>query len=79
MLSLLQLHRHRYHNPSTCFTRVSKPPQTLDELGESLELWSKLDTEKPETEAKFSPLYDQFSILGKYEVPVSDEVCTYLT
>ena len=53
---------------------MSKPPQTLDELGESLDLWAKLDTGKPETEAKFNPLYDQFSILGKYEVPVSEEV-----
>jgi len=53
---------------------VSQPPQTLDELGESLDLWSKLDTGKPETEAKFAPLYDQFSILGKYDVPVPEEV-----
>lgn len=53
---------------------MSQPPQTLDELGESLDLWNKLDTGKPETEAKFSPLYDQFNILGKYEVPISEEV-----
>ncbi|KAF6017599.1 hypothetical protein EB796_024080 [Bugula neritina] len=55
-------------------TKVSQPPQTLDELGESLDLWSKLDTGKPETEAKFAPLYDQFSILGKYDVPVPEEI-----
>ena len=53
---------------------MSKPPQTLDELGESLQLWEKLNTEQPATEAKFAPLYEQFNIMGKYEVPIPDEV-----
>ena len=39
--------------------RVSKVPQTLDELGDSLALWEELDADKPKIEAKFQPLYDQ--------------------
>jgi dynein heavy chain len=53
---------------------VSKPPQTLDELGNSLNLWEKLNYGLSETEAKFPPLQDQFNILEKYEVPVEEEV-----
>jgi len=53
---------------------VSKPPQTLDKLGNSLNLWEKLNSGLSETEAKFPPLQDQFNILEKYEVPVEDEV-----
>nr|XP_022345562.1 dynein heavy chain 2, axonemal-like isoform X2 [Crassostrea virginica] len=58
---------------------VSKPPQTLDELGESLSLWEKLNGGLADTEAKFPPLHDQFSILEKYEVPIKEEVTTMLT
>ncbi|PVD19154.1 hypothetical protein C0Q70_21718 [Pomacea canaliculata] len=54
--------------------RVSQPPQTLDELGESLTLWDKLNADKPTIEAKFEPLSEQFAILEKYEVPVPEEV-----
>lgn len=54
--------------------RVSKPPQSLDELGVSLELWDQLNSDQPTIEAKFQPLYDQFSILEKYEVAISDDV-----
>jgi len=53
---------------------VSKPPQTLDELGNSLNLWEQLHGGQAETEAKFPPLHDQFGILEKYEVPIEDEV-----
>lgn len=53
---------------------MSKIPQTLDELGNSLNLWEKLSTGLCETEAKFPPLQDQFNILEKYEVPVEEEV-----
>ena len=38
---------------------MSKPPQTLDELGESLALWEQLDQDQPKIEAKFQPLNDQ--------------------
>ncbi|XP_064639639.1 dynein axonemal heavy chain 2-like isoform X2 [Lineus longissimus] len=54
--------------------KVIKPPQTLDELGESLNLWDELTNDKPNIEAKFSPLYEQFAILEKYEVPIPEEV-----
>ncbi|KAJ8310645.1 hypothetical protein KUTeg_012510 [Tegillarca granosa] len=57
---------------------VSKPPQTLDELGQSLTLWDQLHNGLSETEAKFPPLHDQFSILEKYEVPVPEEVTAML-
>ena len=56
-----------------CF-RVSKPPQTLDELGTSLELWESLNGGLSATEAKFPPLHDQFGILEKYEVTIPDDV-----
>ncbi|KAL4220766.1 Dynein heavy chain 2 [Mactra antiquata] len=58
--------------------KVSKPPQTLDELGTSLELWESLNTGLPTTEAKFPPLHDQFGILEKYEVSIPEEVKTML-
>ena len=53
---------------------MSQPPQTLDELGESLNLWDKLNADKPTIEAKFEPLSEQFAILEKYEVPIPEEV-----
>ena len=46
----------------------------LDELGESLNLWDKLNADKPTIEAKFAPLSEQFAILEKYEVPIPEEV-----
>jgi dynein heavy chain len=58
--------------------RVSNPPQTLDELGDSLNLWDTLNADKPNIEAKFQPLYDQFTIMEKYEVPIPEEVQTTL-
>lgn len=54
--------------------RVSKPPQTLDELGQSLELWDSLNSGLTSTEAKFPPLHDQFGILEKYEVAIPEDV-----
>ena len=58
--------------------RVSKPPQTLDELGISLELWESLNGGLSATEAKFPPLHDQFGILEKYEVTIPDDVSDLL-
>ena len=54
--------------------RVIQPPQTLDELGESLNLWDKLNAELPTNEQKFAPLNEQFLILEKYEVAIPEEV-----
>jgi len=53
---------------------VTQLPQTLDELGEGLLLWEQLNTELPSIESKIPPLFDQFAILDKYEVPVADSV-----
>lgn len=54
--------------------RVSRPPTSLDELGDGIGLLEKLQRETSETEAKFKPLNEQFDILRKYEVTISEEV-----
>ena len=54
--------------------RLRSPPETLDQLGDSLGLLEHLQTDIPKLEAQFEPLNDQFNILHKYEVPVPDEV-----
>ncbi|XP_030837708.1 dynein heavy chain 2, axonemal [Strongylocentrotus purpuratus] len=54
--------------------KLSKPPQTLDELGDSLELLEELQKDQSGIEARFPPLYEQFSILEKYDVPIPDNV-----
>ena len=54
--------------------RLRSPPETLDDLGNSLGLLEHLQTDIPKLEAQFEPLNDQFNILHKYEVPVPDEV-----
>ncbi|CAL1538804.1 unnamed protein product [Lymnaea stagnalis] len=58
--------------------KVAQAPQTLDELGESLALWDKLNGEVTTTEEKFAPLNEQFVILEKYEVTIPSEVTTML-
>ena len=54
--------------------RVSQPPQNLDEFGVSMDLWHTLNASKLAIEAKFEPLSEQFAILEKYEVQISEEV-----
>ena len=57
--------------------RLGTAPENLDQLGDSLGLLERLQAEKPKTEAQFQPLSDQFDILKKYEVLISDPVsCT---
>ncbi|GFR64149.1 dynein, axonemal, heavy chain 2 [Elysia marginata] len=58
--------------------KVIQPPQTLDELGESLALWDKLNADLPSNEEKFPPLKEQFLILEKYEVAIPEEVTKML-
>ena len=53
--------------------RLSVPPQTLDELGDSLMLLEKMQTDLKDTEARFAPLHEQFNILEKYEVAIPEE------
>jgi hypothetical protein len=55
-------------------SRLSTPPETLDQLGESLSLLEQLQTDLSKIEARFPPLHQQFAILEKYEVAVSPEV-----
>ncbi|XP_033636218.1 dynein heavy chain 2, axonemal-like isoform X2 [Asterias rubens] len=54
--------------------KLSKPPQTLDELGDSLLLLEQLQTDLSKIEARFPPLHEQFAILEKYDVAIPDEV-----
>jgi len=53
--------------------RLLKRPQTIDELTESLNLLSKLQSEKEETQSGFKPVYDMYSILEKHGVEVAEE------
>ncbi|XP_029437782.1 dynein heavy chain 2, axonemal isoform X2 [Rhinatrema bivittatum] len=54
--------------------RVNKPPQTLEELGQSLQLYEMLQNELPRLENQIPPIHEQFSILEKYEVTMQESV-----
>ena len=54
--------------------RISHPPQTLEELGVSLQLMETLQHDMPNLETQIPPIHEQFTILEKYEVPVQDSV-----
>ncbi|XP_038624757.1 dynein heavy chain 2, axonemal [Tachyglossus aculeatus] len=54
--------------------RISRPPQTLEELGVSLQLMDTLQRDLPTMEAQIPPLHEQYIILDKYEVPVDETV-----
>ncbi|XP_075910842.1 dynein axonemal heavy chain 2-like [Petromyzon marinus] len=54
--------------------RVSRPPRTLDELGDALRLLGALQAEGPRVAARLGPIHEQFAILHKHEVPVDAEV-----
>ncbi|KAM3857822.1 dynein axonemal heavy chain 2 [Diretmus argenteus] len=54
--------------------RLSQPPQTLVELGESLKLLETLQGDLAKTEARIPPIHEQFAILDKYEVSVEQPV-----
>ena len=56
-------------NPS----RLKTPPETLEQLGDSLGLLEQLQGDIRATEAEFEPLRDMFKILGKYEVDIPEE------
>ncbi len=60
-----------------CVFRLRQPPQTLEELGESLKLLKALQGDLTKTEAQISVVHDQFAILDKYEVPVEQTVSNY--
>uniref|UniRef100_A0A8C3P4G2 Dynein axonemal heavy chain 2 n=1 Tax=Chrysemys picta bellii TaxID=8478 RepID=A0A8C3P4G2_CHRPI len=54
--------------------KVSRPPQTLEELGQSLQLLDTLQHELPKLEGQIPPIHEQFAILEKYEVAVDEGV-----
>ena len=57
---------------------MSVVPKSLDELGDGLELWEELHNDLQATEDRIPPIHDQFAILEKYEVPVPEEVWTFI-
>ncbi|KAI0228083.1 Dynein heavy chain 2, axonemal [Lamellibrachia satsuma] len=65
-----ELHNYLVSNAQN----VTKPPNTLDELGQSLELWEQLNNDRTSTESQFQPLNEQFEIMMKYEVLIPDDV-----
>ncbi|KAI4898373.1 hypothetical protein NFI96_012388, partial [Prochilodus magdalenae] len=54
--------------------RLSRPPQTLVDLGESLKLLENLQGDLSKVESQIPPIHEQFAILEKYEVTVEREV-----
>lgn len=58
--------------------KISHPPQTLEELGVSLQLMDTLQHDLPNLETQIPPIHEQFTILEKYEVPVPDTVLEML-
>lgn len=57
-----------------CVLRLKKSPQTLTELSESQKLLETLQSNLAKTEAQIPVIHEQFAILGKYEVPVEQDV-----
>uniref|UniRef100_G1NZY7 Dynein axonemal heavy chain 2 n=1 Tax=Myotis lucifugus TaxID=59463 RepID=G1NZY7_MYOLU len=71
---LLELHTYLKENAE----KISRPPQTLEELGVSLQLMDTLQHDLPSLETQIPPIHEQFAILEKYEVPVADSVLEML-
>uniref|UniRef100_G1RF97 Dynein axonemal heavy chain 2 n=1 Tax=Nomascus leucogenys TaxID=61853 RepID=G1RF97_NOMLE len=67
---LLELHTYLKENAE----KISRPPQTLEELGVSLQLMDALQHDLANVETQIPPVHEQFAILEKYEVPVEDSV-----
>ncbi|XP_030635110.1 dynein heavy chain 2, axonemal [Chanos chanos] len=67
---LKELHNYLHENAA----RLSKPPQTLEELVESLKLLETLQADMSKTESQIPPIHEQFAILEKYEVAVDQSV-----
>uniref|UniRef100_A0A8C5L4X8 Dynein axonemal heavy chain 2 n=1 Tax=Jaculus jaculus TaxID=51337 RepID=A0A8C5L4X8_JACJA len=71
---LLELHEYLKENAE----KISHPPQTLEELGVSLQLMESLQHNLANLESQIPPIHEQFAILEKYEVPVPDDVLEML-
>ncbi|KAM4749227.1 dynein axonemal heavy chain 2 [Rhinophrynus dorsalis] len=67
---LMELHSYLRNNAD----RLLQPPQTLEELAQSLQLYDTLQTELPKLESQIPPIHEQFAILEKYEVIVDEKV-----
>ena len=48
--------------------KVIQVPQTLEELGNSVELWERLEAEKVVTQEKIEPIIERFKVLEQYDV-----------
>uniref|UniRef100_A0A667XC84 Dynein axonemal heavy chain 2 n=1 Tax=Myripristis murdjan TaxID=586833 RepID=A0A667XC84_9TELE len=53
--------------------RLSQPPQTLVELGESLKLLETIQGDLANREAQIPLIHEQFAVLDKYEVTMEQE------
>uniref|UniRef100_A0A8I3PUB4 Dynein axonemal heavy chain 2 n=1 Tax=Canis lupus familiaris TaxID=9615 RepID=A0A8I3PUB4_CANLF len=71
---LLELHTYLRDNAE----KISHPPQTLEELGVSLQLMETLQHDLPNLETQIPPIHEQFTILEKYEVLVQENVLEML-
>lgn len=58
--------------------RLMKPPQTLEELSDSLNLLANLNSDLANTEAQIPLIHERFAILDKYEVEVEHSVSIQL-
>ena len=70
MSKLSELHTFMSRNSKALRT----PPENLDELSSSIGLLEDLQADLSNTEAKIPPLQEQFTILEKYDVEISEEV-----
>ncbi|XP_063305793.1 dynein axonemal heavy chain 2 [Pelobates fuscus] len=59
--------------------RVLQPPQTLEELAQSIELQNMLQSDLSKTQSQILPIHDQFAILQKYEVQVDETILQMLS
>ncbi|CAH8498261.1 unnamed protein product [Heterobilharzia americana] len=59
--------------------RILRPPQNLNELGDSIHLLEQILSEQNEIQAKFAPLEEQFAILDKCEVTYTEDVSSHRT
>ena len=72
---LTELHTFMVSNSKTLRT----PPENLEHLSASIQLLEDLQADLTNTEAKIPPLHEQFVILEKYEVEISEEVSILYT
>lgn len=59
--------------------RLTTPPDSLDELGDSLSLLENMQKQIPEIGTQFEPIQDQFNMLEKYEVAIPEQVQIFLS